>query len=219
MKKPWRQLTNFANDARRKLENLVFVAKLAEKFDVSVKQQLKIPLHGQLKIPIKAEILLDTVIETLVDVPLDITLDQTSLQLDQLEVEIDDVLHIKDVVHVNAQLPVESTIKAYQLVDVPITANLPIKLAVPLDQQIRVRGKLRPNLQKFSIPLKKIIRLPVHVPIKQTLPIEAEVTVSLDHTLNVPFEETITLAPGSTLKIALKDIGSGSNTVSSSVTK
>ncbi len=206
MFRPFEKLIKTAQSAQGKLENWVMVARLADTFSVLIKQDVRVPLKTQLTIPIKADVMIDTVIETRIDVPLELTLDKQSLQLEQLDIVLDETLHIEDTVTVDLNIPLDSTVKAYNLVNVPVEGTLPLKLNVPINQEIRVKGSLRPQVRSFSIPLKTRVSVPVAVPIKQKISIEADVTVNLDHTMVVPLEELVTLEPGTTFKVNLKNL-------------
>jgi hypothetical protein len=203
---PLESLKKAAQKAQDKIENLELVAKLTERFSVAINQTIQVPIKAELTIPIKAEILLDTIIETRIEVPLDLTLDQNSMQLDALEVELDEMIHIKDSIMVNLNIPLDSKIKAYNLLQVPVEGTLPLQLEVPLDQAIAVKGRLRPAIKNFSIPLKKTVSLAVQVPIKQTIFIEATVKVQLDETLTVPLQQDLDIEPGANFRVTVKSL-------------
>lgn len=206
MLRPFKRLKSVARSAIQKVESLIITARLTEKFKVKIKQTVSVPLRADLTLPICADIFVDTVIDATVDIPLEFNLDQTTLGLEKLDIVIDETIHIKDTIELALQVPLDSTIKAYHLVNVPVGGNLPLNLKIPLDQSIAIKGHLHPRIVNFSVPFKKTITVPIQVPVKQKISIRADVLVALDHSLRVPLDETLELQPGTSIKIALKNL-------------
>lgn len=188
---------------------LAVKAKLTEELEVLLDQVVKVPIELELDLPIHTKIRVKDTIHTKISVPIEINIDQETMDLSQMTVVVDDDFLIHDTVRVESKIEVSGTAKTFAGFTVPVDMSLPIEMEVPIKQKVHVFKKMKVQTDGFSIPFKKVIDMNLSVPIDQEILVEDIIPVRINEQIDVPIQQILKVVPTGELLIRVDQITYG----------
>jgi hypothetical protein len=165
--------------------------QLGKELTVPIDEVLQIPIDIVLDVPIDSEVQVDQTIELELEVPIDTVLTQKELKLEKMRIPIDTEVFVDDVVKLSTVVPLDTTVTTVLGMQIPVKANLPVNLEIPIHQKMRVRDTLDIGVDDFRAPLRMTLPVRASVPFKQKLRVKGEIRVPFKRTLAVHVKHAI----------------------------
>jgi hypothetical protein len=206
-------LKNVIFGVYKKLQSGLFnsmeiTATLEHPAQARISQEIKVPIKEKLSFPVEAVVTLDTTVSTIVNVPLDLNLDQHDVEMSHLAIEVDQDVLIDDHIEIDVSQLLDSLVDLDKLWVERLKKALPIhkKAKLNIQQPIRIKGTLTPQIRNLNLHLKKTFELSVAVPIKQAFPIRTTALVDLNSEISTLIDSPVAVSLEGPLSIKLLDI-------------
>jgi hypothetical protein len=152
---------------------------------VAIDRAVTVPLDLQVDVPIDTMVMVDQVIDVAMKAPLDVVITERELQLEHLTVPIDTSVLVDDKIPIDTIVPIDSAVTSVLGLSVPVKANLPIHLVVPIKQPVHIHDTIQLAVTQLRAPLHMVVPITAKVPIKQGVHVTGEIHVPIHRTIPV----------------------------------